>query len=240
VQQDQGQQIISIAPTAPDTVYVPYYDPAVVYGGWPYADYPPYYFPPPAGYIAAGVLATVVAFGAGYALGRWASGANWSGGGFHWRNGNIVVNRPNNVNVRTANWQHNSYHRRGVAYANANVARRFGGSAAGGNRANINFRGSCGNQVLKPNATNINRATGVGGSNRATGAGAGNRGNTPVGSNRRTLPTGAHNLHRGAGTAAARAFTGARSTHVGGGRSIAVGGGRTHVGGGGRGGGRRR
>ncbi len=25
----------------PTTMYVPYYDPATVYGAWPYADYPP-------------------------------------------------------------------------------------------------------------------------------------------------------------------------------------------------------
>src|SRR6516225_4016680 len=35
VDQVQGRQIIAIAPTDPDTVYVPYYDPAVVYGAWP-------------------------------------------------------------------------------------------------------------------------------------------------------------------------------------------------------------
>ena len=47
VTQQQNKQVIVIEPTAPDTVYVPYYDPAVVYGGWPYPAYPPYYFPPP-------------------------------------------------------------------------------------------------------------------------------------------------------------------------------------------------
>ena len=51
VKQEQDKQVIVIEPTVPDTVYVPYYDPAVVYGGWPYPAYPPYYFPPPA-YIA--------------------------------------------------------------------------------------------------------------------------------------------------------------------------------------------
>src|SRR5260221_8315147 len=47
VQQDQGKQVIVIEPTAPDTLYVPYYDPAVVYGGRPYPPHPPYYFPAP-------------------------------------------------------------------------------------------------------------------------------------------------------------------------------------------------
>ena len=70
-QQQDGKQVIVIAPTQPNTIYVPYYDPAVVYGPWPYPAYPPYYWPAP-GYIAAGVIATGLAFGAGYALGRWA------------------------------------------------------------------------------------------------------------------------------------------------------------------------
>ena len=45
VRQEQNRQVIAIEPAEPNTVYVPYYDPAVVYGDWPYADYPPYYFP---------------------------------------------------------------------------------------------------------------------------------------------------------------------------------------------------
>ncbi|HLY88156.1 MAG TPA: DUF3300 domain-containing protein, partial [Acetobacteraceae bacterium] len=49
-----GGQVIAIEPTDPDTLYVPYYDPAVVYGEWPYSDYPPYYFGYP-GYIGAGI-----------------------------------------------------------------------------------------------------------------------------------------------------------------------------------------
>src|SRR5215471_5661361 len=38
VQQEQGRQVISIEPTDPNTVYVPYYDPGGVYGEWPYSD----------------------------------------------------------------------------------------------------------------------------------------------------------------------------------------------------------
>ena len=34
--QEQGRQIIAVELTDPGTLYVPYYDPAVVYGGWPY------------------------------------------------------------------------------------------------------------------------------------------------------------------------------------------------------------
>ena len=79
VKREQDKQVIVIEQTEPNTVYVPYYDPAVVYGEWPYAEYPPYYFPAPS-YIAGGLIATGLVFGTGYALGRWATGGNWWGG----------------------------------------------------------------------------------------------------------------------------------------------------------------
>ena len=72
-----------IEQTSDDTVYVPAYDPGVVYGAWPYAEYPASYwgYPEAWGYgIGAGVLARGLWFGGGYALGRWASG-NWGWGG---------------------------------------------------------------------------------------------------------------------------------------------------------------
>src|SRR6201993_1152956 len=96
VNQVQGKQVIAIEPTDPETVYVPYYDPAVVYGAWPYADYPPYYWPPPP-YIGYGLLASGLAFGAGWALGNWWSGGYW-GGNINWSGGgnNINITPPGN------------------------------------------------------------------------------------------------------------------------------------------------
>ena len=163
-EQQDGQQAIVIAPTEPDTIYVPYYDPSVVFGPWPYPDYPPYYWPAP-GYIAGGIIATGIAFGAGYALGRWVSGGYRWGGGLNWGNRNININRSvnvNNINVRNNNWTHNPVHRQGVRYTNANVAQKFGGNrnVGGASQTRMDFRGSNGQQVLKP----------------GTGAG-GNRGN---------------------------------------------------------------
>src|SRR6185503_12936332 len=105
VKQQDNRTAIAIEPTDPNTVYVPYYDPAVVYGAWPYPAYPPYAFPWP-GYIAGGVIATGIAFGAGYALGRWASGRYLWGGGVNWGNRNLIVNRPVNINNIGDNWQH--------------------------------------------------------------------------------------------------------------------------------------
>ena len=70
VTQEAGQQVIKIEPASPDVVYVPYYDPAVVYGEWPYPEYPPYYYPPPADYVVGGAIATGLAWGVAYAIGR--------------------------------------------------------------------------------------------------------------------------------------------------------------------------
>ena len=44
VQRQENREAIVIEQTDPDAMYVPYYEPAVVYGEWPYAEYPPYYF----------------------------------------------------------------------------------------------------------------------------------------------------------------------------------------------------
>jgi hypothetical protein len=141
--QQQGKQVIVIEPTDPGRVYVPYYNPAVVYGGWPYPAYPPYYFGYP-GYIAGGVIATGLAFGAGYALGRWASGGNYWGGSVNWNVNNININRG------SGNWQHRPEHRQGARYNNSAVREKFGGSNRGGAQNRMDFRGRGGNQVLNP------------------------------------------------------------------------------------------
>jgi Protein of unknown function (DUF3300) len=45
----QPSSVIKIEPASPQVVYVPTYNPTVVYGVWPYPAYPPYY-PYPPGY----------------------------------------------------------------------------------------------------------------------------------------------------------------------------------------------
>jgi Protein of unknown function (DUF3300)/Chaperone of endosialidase len=184
VKQEQNKQVIVIEPTDPNTVYVPYYNPAVVYGAWPYPAYPPYYFPAP-GYIAAGVVATGLAFGAAYAVGRWASGGNYWGGGVGWGNNNINVNRPVNINNIGNNWQHNSAHRHGVKYNNANVAQKFGGNnIRGGSEGRMDFRGRGGDQVLRPGGDR------PGGGDRGPGAGDRGPGGDRPGAGDRGRPGG--------------------------------------------------
>ncbi len=249
-QEEGGKQAIVIEPTEPNTVYVPYYDPGVAYGSWPYPSYPPYYFGAP-GYIPGGLLATGLAFGTGWALGRWAAGGCCWGGGLNWGNNNININRNiGNVNVGNrvggGNWTHNPAHRGGVRYNNSNVAQKFGGNR-GGAQNRMDFRGRGGQQVLRP-----------GGGNRANVGGAGGRnniGNRPGGGNRVGNRTGASNRVANRGAGGARGGAGNRVANRGGGSAFggmgsgraanlsssrghaSMGGGGGFRGGGGRGGG---
>jgi hypothetical protein len=91
---DPRQQEIVIEPAQPDVVYVPSYDPAQVYGAWPYPDVPPVYYPPPPGYGYPSALVTGLVFGTGVAIaaGLWGwARPNW---GCCWggRYGGVTVN----------------------------------------------------------------------------------------------------------------------------------------------------
>jgi len=194
-EQQEGKQVIIIAPADPNTIFVPYYDPGVVFGAWPYADYPPYFFGAP-GYIAGGLIATGLAFGTGYAVGRWARGGYGWGSGVGWGNNNININRNfNNINVNNRNWTHNPVHRQGVRYNNANVAQRFNGNGLGGAQGRADFRGRGGQQVLQPGAGNRPNVGGGAAGNRPNvgGGAAGNRPNVGGGAagNRPTVGGGA-------------------------------------------------
>ncbi|MDM0078888.1 DUF3300 domain-containing protein [Variovorax sp. J2P1-59] len=140
------QEAITIEPANPQTVYVPLYNPAVVYGTWPYPAYPPYYWYPPAmyypGYYPGAALATGIAFGVGVAaVGALWGNCNWGGGDI-----NINTNRYNSINTNrqlNANqnrFQHNAQNRRGVPYRDTRSQQQFGRSVPGGeNRSD--FRG---------------------------------------------------------------------------------------------------
>jgi len=147
VQTQENKQVVVIEQAEPDTIYVPYYDPATAYGSWPYTEYPPYYFGYPS-YIGAGVIAAGLAFGAGWAIGRW---GNYWGGGCNWGNRNLYANHYNRINNVGNNWQHNPAHRQGVRYNNANVQQRFGNNNLKAGAADrMDFRGRDGQQVLRP------------------------------------------------------------------------------------------
>jgi hypothetical protein len=128
---------IIIEPADTRVVYVPMYDPYVVYGPWWYPAYPPYYF-----YSYPGV---VYSFGFGVTLGLpWGYAWGW----WDWHSHNVIINVNRNVNfnrhinrhryiqrferrglpVRSGqvSWQHDPGHRRGVAYKDKGTARKFG------------------------------------------------------------------------------------------------------------------
>ena len=128
-----GEEVIVVEQADPSTVYVPSYDPAVVYGE-PAYPYPTYSYP---GYVAGGALA----FGGALALGA-AWGNNW-GWGCGWDNGNIDVNvnnnyvnnynKKNNIKAGEAGkWQHSPEHRGNAPYGDRGTADKFGGRAASG------------------------------------------------------------------------------------------------------------
>jgi Protein of unknown function (DUF3300) len=127
------EKIIKIEPANPQVVYVPSYNPTVVYGAWPYPAYPPYPWYPP-GYV----WGSMFAFGAGVALGA-AWGYAW--GNCNWRGGDVNVNVNRNANFNQninrgdfsnkvgqggqGRWQHNPEHRKGVSYRDNATAQKF-------------------------------------------------------------------------------------------------------------------
>jgi Protein of unknown function (DUF3300) len=139
------EKIIKIEPANPQVVYVPTYNPTVVYGAWPYPAYPPYYYYPP-GYVASSMFA----FGAGVAMGA-AWGYAW--GNCNWGGGDVDVDVNRNTNINNninrdqakqklqdrgqvnqkgqGKWQHNPENRKGVSYRDQGTAQKF-------NRASTN------------------------------------------------------------------------------------------------------
>jgi hypothetical protein len=134
------KEVIIIESASPQVVYVPSYNPTVVYGAWPYAAYPPYSYAYPgypwgAGLAFAGGVAVGAAWG--YAWGH----SNWHGGDV-----DVNVNRNTNINNNIdrskyqgqgkgqGQWQHDAGHRGGVAYKDQGTAQKYnkgtGGEAA--------------------------------------------------------------------------------------------------------------
>ena len=124
-EQEGGTTVIKVEPTNPEVVYVPVYNPAVIYGPWPYPMYPPYYYYPPA--YAGGVF---FAFSVGIIIGN----AWW--GGCHWGGGNVYIshhnyNNFNRTNINTGDWQHKPEHRKGVEYRDQGSREKYGGQRPG-------------------------------------------------------------------------------------------------------------
>lgn len=86
----QGPAIV-LAPANPEVVYVPVYDPAVVYGGWAYPAYPPYFWPAPVGFWGPGI-GIGVGFGLGFSVGFGVVGPLWGWCNPVWGGGYVNIN----------------------------------------------------------------------------------------------------------------------------------------------------
>jgi hypothetical protein len=259
----ESKSVIVVEQANPQIVYVPSYDPFLVYGE-PLYPYPPIYYPP-AGYYAAGMA---VSFGLGVMMGAfwsggWGWGCGWGG------NNNININNNNNFNRNSnigggnrpsnqpargggSNWNHNPQHRGGAPYRDRATADRFGGTARGDSLSNrqASARQQVGRQGgnLPSNRSGgpgaSNRASGLGPSNRAGGAGASNRsgGADRVGSRDLSRGGGGNRDAFGGGSRGSKGYNGssARASSSRGSASMGSRGGGGRSGGSRGGGGRRR
>ncbi len=241
----ETKTVVVIQPANPQVVYVPTYNPVVVFGPPIYMyPYPPIYYPPPS-YYPAGVF---FAFGVGIAVGSyyrggWGYNCGWGRHTTininvnnryisHYNHTNINVNRNVNVNAnRNVNgtWQHNTQHRGGAPYSNQQVAKQYGGTARGDS---ISTRQASARQQLgasnKPQTNASNRGTtaanrppsNAGAKPNGSGSSTANR--TAANADGRPNNTGASAANRNGSSAGASASnTGAnRSSSSGAGNTI--------------------
>jgi len=136
----QGQTIV-IEPPRPDVIYVPYYDPAVIYGPWWWPAYPPVYWAPWPGYFVRHRFAVGFTWGVGIPV-----GVGFFFGTFDWPHRHVTVVNVNNFYFHTVNvnrvtvWQHDPVHRRGVLYRDASLRQQFRRTSASP-QARRDFRG---------------------------------------------------------------------------------------------------
>ena len=155
------ERTIVIEPAQPQVVYVPVYNPLVIYGSWWAPAYRPWFwYPPPIyGYPPLGP-----AFGVGFVWGTaWAVSYNhWGWCQPNWRGGTINVNVTNNYffNSRpqyrdryaSGTWQHLPEHRRGVAYRDVSVQNRYVRTNNAGVQTREAYRGRDTSRSVQPAA----------------------------------------------------------------------------------------
>ncbi len=137
------QTVIKVEPAQPETVYVPAYNPTVVYGTWPYprirrTTTRRRRTTTPVGHSPRASLSAS-------ALPQWAriwGGCNWGRGDV-----NINVNKYNTVNsnrqlnANQTNFQHNAANRKGVPYADQKSRDQFGSKGVGDASQRADYRG---------------------------------------------------------------------------------------------------
>ena len=138
----QGSTVI-IQPAAPDIVYVPAYNPWLVYGG-PIMAWPGWY-PYPGIWFGGPYLSFGIGFGIGFFGGFGWGYPHW---GFDWHNRVIVYNHARYYSPSRTFYNRNTYYRGGAAHGGANLH-----TNAGNRPPNANVGGH-GGVYNHPGATN--------------------------------------------------------------------------------------
>jgi hypothetical protein len=118
---------IDIEPYAPDVIYVPYYNPNVVYGGWWWPDRPPMVWVPPLKYRSpsfGNAIEAGIAFGFGVAI----IDSIFIDARPDWHRHHFIINNgPAGNRSRGGGviWTHNPANRYGVPYRDAQTRDRF-------------------------------------------------------------------------------------------------------------------
>lgn len=94
---------ISIEPANPQVLYVPVYNPTIVYGVWPYPVYQPVYIPPPFGYVPDSAYLGGFAFATGVVV----VGSLFGFAKPRWRHREVFIDKDrfNHINVNRAAMQ---------------------------------------------------------------------------------------------------------------------------------------
>ena len=143
---------IEIEPVDPTILYVPVYNPVVVFGPWAYPAYPPFFWSPPGFVVGVGI--GVVAFSAPFVVGP----AIWAT--YDWRSRHVDIdadrfNRFNHTTLASTGpgnkleWQHDPGHRGPVPYSSPLLQNKFKGA----NNASL------GNQKILTTPTNLKGVT---------------------------------------------------------------------------------
>ena len=131
----QGGTII-IESVNPQLVYLPYYDPLLVYGGWWWPAYPPVRWAPWPGYRVRPGLSVSIYLGGGVRVstGFFFGAFNWSDRRvkivrqtYYYRPTTVVERRHVEQLRRGApvTWQHEATHRRGISYRSPELSQRY-------------------------------------------------------------------------------------------------------------------
>ena len=173
LQSTQQQQVvvqertIIIQPAQPEYLFVPVYNPTVIFGPWWAPAYRPWYwYPPPIwgfpprppnwGFYSGFFWGT--AWGLNHNNWGW-SQPNWRGNtiNININNNNVWVNRPGYRDryQNNGNWSHNVDHRRGVAYRDTGTANRYRPANGTGAQTRENYRGR--DNVTRPAPGTIER-----------------------------------------------------------------------------------